>query len=56
MLRKEKTIFEALKLSDAEVLSSELAVKANGYVAGYGTNTQLKNVRFFNEIHSKQNW
>lgn len=37
MLRQERQLLSALKLSDAELIKSTTAAKLNGYGGGFGT-------------------
>jgi len=42
MLRQDRQLLDALKLTDAELIESTLAAKLNGYLAGHGTKEQFE--------------
>lgn len=42
LLRQQRDILKALDLSDAEVITSHVACRLNGYCGGYGTVAELE--------------
>jgi hypothetical protein len=42
LLRQQTDILTALKLSDAELISSHVACRLNGYCGGFGKATELE--------------
>ncbi len=42
LLRQQRDILKALKLSDAELITSHIACRLNGFCGGYGTLEQLE--------------